>query len=108
MDQYKRMALFAEVVNAGSLSAAARHLGMTPSAVSQHLRALESHLGLALLHRSTRKLTLTEAGTRYLEGCAAMVAAARSAEQALVRHRDEPEGELRIAAPIGLGVLAAV
>ena len=107
MDQYKRMALFAEVVNAGSLSAAARHLGMTPSAVSQHLRALESHLGLALLHRSTRKLTLTEAGTRYLEGCAAMVAAARSAEQALVRHRDEPEGELRIAAPIGLGGLIA-
>jgi DNA-binding transcriptional LysR family regulator len=107
MDQLKRMAVFAEVVAAGSLTAAARHLGMTTSAVSQHLRQLESALGLALLHRSTRKLTLTEAGTRYIEGCTAMVAAARAADQALARHRDEPEGELRIAAPIGFGGLLA-
>ncbi len=107
MDLYRRMALFAEVVAAGSMTAAAKRLGMTPSAVSQHLLALEKALGLALMHRSTRKLTLTEAGSRYLEGCAAMVAAARSAEQALARHRDEPEGELRIAAPIGLGGLIA-
>ena len=62
MDQLKRMAVFAEVVSAGSLSAAARRLGLTPSAVSQHLRLLETALGLALLHRSTRRLTLTEAG----------------------------------------------
>ena len=107
MDQLKRMAVFAEVVAAGSLTAAARHLGMTTSAVSQHLRQLEAALGLALLHRSTRKLTLTEAGTRYIEGCTAMVAAARAADQALARHRDEPEGELRIAAPIGFGGLLA-
>jgi DNA-binding transcriptional LysR family regulator len=107
MDQLKRMAVFAEVVAAGSLTAAARRLGMTPSAVSQHLRQLEGALGLALLHRSTRKLTLTEAGARYIEGCTAMVAAARAAEQALARHRDEPEGELRIAAPIGFGGLLA-
>ena len=103
MEQYKRMALFAEVVTAGSLTAAARKLGMTPSAVSQHLRALEGALGLALLHRTTRKLTLTEAGARYFEGCAAMVNAARSAEQALAHHRDEPEGDLLITAPIGFG-----
>jgi len=49
MDQLKRMAVFAEVVAAGSLSGAARQLGMTPSAVSQHLRQLEDALGLALL-----------------------------------------------------------
>ena len=60
LDQLKRMAVFAEVVAAGSLTAAARRLGMTPSAVSQHLRQLEQALGLALLHRSTRRLTLTE------------------------------------------------
>ena len=107
MDQLKRMAVFAEVVAAGSLTAAARQLGMTPSAVSQHLRQLEQALGLALLHRSTRKLTLTEAGERYHAGCAAMVAAARSAEQALARLRDEPEGELRLAAPMGFGSLLA-
>lgn len=107
MDLYKRMALFAEVVDAGSLTAAARRTGMTPSAVSQHLRALESALGLALLHRSTRRLTLTEAGSRYFEGCAAMVSAARQADQALARYREEPEGELRIAAPIGMSGLLA-
>jgi LysR family transcriptional regulator, transcriptional activator for aaeXAB operon len=107
MDQLKRMAIFAEVVARGSLTAAARQLGMTPSAVSQHLRQLEQSLGLALLHRSTRKLTLTEAGERYHAGCAAMVTAARSAEQALARLRDEPEGELRLAAPAGFGGLLA-
>ncbi|ABE46463.1 LysR family transcriptional regulator [Polaromonas sp. JS666] len=107
MDQLKRMAIFAEVVAAGSLTAAARQLGMTPSAVSQHLRQLEQALGLALLHRSTRRLTLTEAGERYHAGCAAMVAAARSAEQALARLRDEPEGELRLAAPAGFGSVLA-
>jgi DNA-binding transcriptional LysR family regulator len=103
MDQLKRMAVFAEVVAAGSLTAAAGRLGMTPSAVSQHLRQLEQALGLALMHRTTRRLTLTEAGERYREGCAAMVAAARAADHALARLRDEPEGELRLAAPIGLG-----
>jgi DNA-binding transcriptional LysR family regulator len=107
MDQLRRMAIFAEVVAAGSMTAAARQLAMTPSAVSQHLRQLEQSLGLALLHRSTRRLTLTEAGERYHAGCAAMVAAARSAEQALARLRDEPEGELRLAAPIGFGSLLA-
>ncbi len=107
MDQLRRMAIFAEVVAAGSMTAAARQLAMTPSAVSQHLRQLEQSLGLALLHRSTRRLALTEAGERYHAGCSAMVAAARAADQALARLRDEPEGELRLAAPIGFGGLLA-
>ncbi|MGA0611400.1 LysR family transcriptional regulator [Caldimonas sp. KR1-144] len=103
MDQYRAMALFAEVVGQGSMTAAARALRMTPSAVSQQLRQLEQSLGVTLLHRTTRKLTLTEAGARFHEGCAAMVAAAQSAEQALARLRDAPEGELRLAAPVGMG-----
>lgn len=103
MDRYRAMALFAEVVGRGSMTAAARALRMTPSAVSQQLRQLEQSLGVTLLHRTTRKLTLTEAGARFHEGCAAMVAAAHSAEQALARLRDAPEGELRLAAPVGLG-----
>jgi len=103
MDRYRAMALFAEVVARGSMTGAARALGMTPSAVSQQLRALEQSLGVALLHRTTRKLTLTEAGERFHVGCAAMVAAAHDAEQALARLRDAPEGELRLAAPVGLG-----
>lgn len=83
------------------MRAAASQLGLTPSAVSQHLRALESDLDLALLHRTTRKLTLTEAGARYYEGCAAMLSAARQADESLAELRDELVGELRIAAPVG-------
>lgn len=106
-EQLKRMALFAEIVEAGSISAAARRLGGTPSALSQQLRLLERGLGLTLLQRSTRRLTLTEAGERYYPACAAMVAQARSAQAALERLRDEPEGELRITAPVGFGPLLA-
>lgn len=107
MDRLKQMAVFAEVMQAGSFSAAARRLEMTASAVSQHIRQLEQSLGLVLLHRSTRRLAATEAGTRFNEGCAEMVAAARRAEQALHLLRDEPEGELRLAAPIDFGGLLA-
>ena len=101
MDQLKRMAIFAEVVASGSMTGAARQLGMTASAVSQQLRQLERELDVTLMHRSTRKLTLTEAGERYAAGCAAMVAAAREAGEALARLRDAPEGELRLTAPVG-------
>jgi DNA-binding transcriptional LysR family regulator len=69
MDELKPFAVFAETVSAGSMSAAARRLGMTPSAVSQIIRALEQQAGVALLHRSTRKLSLTEAGERSYPRC---------------------------------------
>jgi DNA-binding transcriptional LysR family regulator len=101
MDQLKRMAIFAEVVASGSMTGAARQLRLTASAVSQQLRQLERELGVTLMHRSTRKLTLTEAGERYAAGCVAMVAAAREASEALARLRDAPEGELRLTAPVG-------
>lgn len=95
------MAIFARVAMAGSLSQAARELGVSASAVSQQLRALEQALGVALLHRSTRKLTLTEAGTVYLEGCRAMLAAAGQAEQRLAELREAAVGELRITTSLG-------
>ncbi|WP_047198370.1 LysR family transcriptional regulator [Caldimonas brevitalea] len=101
MDQLKRMAVFAEVVEHGSMSAAARTLGTTTSAVSQQLRELERSMGVTLLHRSSRKLQLTEAGQRFFSGCATMLAAARSAEQQLAQLRDAPVGELRVASPVG-------
>jgi DNA-binding transcriptional LysR family regulator len=101
MDDLKRMALFAEVVRAGSLSAAGRHLRISTSAVSQQLRALEQAHGVTLLHRSTRQLTLTDVGVRFAEHCQAMVEAAGRARQQLVLARDAPEGELRVSAPVG-------
>ncbi|HSI59376.1 MAG TPA: LysR family transcriptional regulator [Ideonella sp.] len=101
MDDLKKLAVFAEVVRAGSLSAAGRFLGMSTSAVSQHLRALEQAHGVTLLHRSTRKLALTDAGGRFAEHCQAMVEAAARARQQLALSHDAPEGELRVSAPVG-------
>jgi len=101
LDQLKRMAVLATVVEQGSFVAAARQLQTTTSAVSQQVRALERDMGVTLLHRSTRKLSLTPAGERFHEGCAAMLAAARGAQQRLLQLRDAPEGELRVAAPVG-------
>lgn len=101
MDEFKPYAVFAETVAAGSMSAAARKLGMSPSAVSQTLRALEQQAGVTLLHRSTRKLTLTDAGERCYQHCRRLLEAARAAADSLAQARDAPTGELRLAAPVG-------
>jgi DNA-binding transcriptional LysR family regulator len=103
MDDLKPFAVFAETVAAGSMSGAARRLGMSPSAVSQTIRALELQAGVTLLHRSTRKLALTEAGERCYPHCLRLLEAARSAADALTQARDAPTGELRVAAPVGFG-----
>lgn len=103
MDKLNRMAVFAVVVAEGSFSAAGRRLGMSPSAVSQHMRTLEQDLRVTLLHRSTRKLTLTDAGAAFYPGCKAMLHEASQAEQRLAEMRDTLVGELRIATTIGLG-----
>ncbi len=101
MNELKPYAVFAETVATGSMSAAARRLGMSPSAVSQTIRALELQAGVTLLHRSTRKLALTEAGERCYPHCRRLLEMARAATDSLVQARDEPTGELRVAAPVG-------
>jgi len=101
MDELKPYAVFAETVAAGSMSAAARRLGMSPSAVSQTIRALELQAGVTLLHRSTRKLALTEDGERCYPHCLRLLEAARAAAASLAQARDAPTGELRVAAPVG-------
>ncbi|MFG5776802.1 LysR substrate-binding domain-containing protein [Comamonas sp. J-3] len=102
MEDLNRMAVFAAVVEQGSMSAAARLLGMTASAVSQHIRQLEAQSGVPLMHRTTRKLSLSEAGQRFYAQCALMLQAARQARAELEAEREEPVGELRIAAVLGL------
>jgi LysR family transcriptional regulator, transcriptional activator for aaeXAB operon len=97
----RRMAMFVAVVDSGSMRAAARQLGLTPSAVSQQIRQLEGETGVTLLQRSTRRLTLTEAGGAFYEGCAAMVAAARSAQARVSELHDIVGGDLTISAPVG-------
>ncbi|HHX6625295.1 TPA: LysR substrate-binding domain-containing protein [Pseudomonas aeruginosa] len=107
MDSLKGMAIFATVVDKGSMAAAAQSLGMTPSAVSQQIRKLESRAQVTLLHRTTRRLTLTEAGEAFYRSCAQMLAIAEEAERRLGEWRDAPVGELRLAAPVGELRLAA-
>lgn len=99
MDDLRRMAVFACVVECSAFGRAALRLGLTTSAVSQHVRALELSLGVTLLHRSTRKLSLTEAGRAYYEECANVVHAAERGRQKVAALSDEPAGELRIAVP---------
>lgn len=101
MDDFKRMAIFATVVQQGSMSAAARTLGMTPSAVSQQVRQLERDGGVTLMHRTTRQLTLTDAGQRFYAECARMVEAASNARAELQAELQEPSGELRISSTVG-------
>ena len=92
MEQLKRMAVFATVVDRGSMVAAAEVLGMTASAVSQQIRKLEESTQVSLLHRTTRKLTLTEAGATFYQSCAQVLALAQQAEQRLAELRDAPVG----------------
>lgn len=101
MDDLKRLAIFAAVVRHGSMSGAARSLSISTSAVSQQVRLLERSGGVTLLHRSTRKLTLTDAGARLAESCQTMVDAAAQARQQLALAHDAPSGELRLSAPVG-------
>lgn len=101
MEDFKRMAIFAAVVERGSMSAAGRQLDMSPSAISQHIRQLEQDAGLTLLHRSTRQLALTDAGQRFYTQCAAMCEAASRARAELAAEQQQPSGELRLSAPAG-------
>ncbi|MGH8782008.1 LysR family transcriptional regulator [Paraburkholderia sp.] len=103
MNDLRQLVVFAETVSRGSMSAAARRLGMTPSAVSQTIKALERQSGVTLLHRSTRKLTLTEDGKQCYSHCLQLMASWKAATDSLTQARDAPTGELRIAAPLGLG-----
>jgi DNA-binding transcriptional LysR family regulator len=101
MDDLRQMQVFASVVRYRSMSAAARALGLTPSAVSQQVKELEQRSGVTLLLRTTRSLTLTDAGERFYNACVAMVSAAERARAELGSARTEPGGELRISAPVG-------
>ena len=92
------MRVFAQVVEAKSFSAAADKLGMSKSLASRHVSALEHSLSVKLLNRSTRKLSLTDAGALFYEHCARIVQEAQLAEQRLTRTQAEPAGLVRVTA----------
>lgn len=103
MDPLDGIAAFARVVDSGSFSAAARRLTISKSAVSAHVARLERRLGVRLLNRTTRRLSLTEAGAAYYRHCARIVADAEAAEQAAGALQREPRGTLRVTAPDSFG-----
>lgn len=97
LDQLRGMGVFACVVEKNSFSGAARELGITTSAVSQQIRSLEQDMEVVLLHRSTRKLSLTEAGQAFFHSCQDMLSAAERGKVRINELRDDLVGELRIA-----------
>ena len=105
MDQFAALATFVRVVDAGSLSGAARSLPTSLTAVSRQVSALERHFGTKLLHRTTRQLALTDDGRLLYERAKAILGEFRQVEAALSRGHHEPSGRLRIAAPTLIGRL---
>jgi DNA-binding transcriptional LysR family regulator len=99
------MTVFRTVVDTGSLSAAGRQLGMPLATVSRKLTELEARLRLRLVHRSTRKLTLTDAGQDYLAACRRILDDVDEAERIAAGEYAAPRGELIVTAPIVFGRL---
>ena len=104
-DRFESMSILVAVVEAGSFSAAARQLKIPLATVSRKVADLESHLKTRLLHRSTRRLSLTEAGQSYVAACRRILEEVGEAERAASGEYAAPKGELVITAPIVFGRL---
>ena len=100
MDRLDAMRLFVRVAELGSFSAVALQLGAARSVVTRQIAALESHLGTKLLARSTRRLSLTSAGTAYLEKCREILNLVEIAETGLAEERQTPRGPIRLSLPL--------
>ncbi len=105
MDKFAAMRTFRRVVELHGFSAAARDLKLSNAAVSSHVRELEEELGVALLARTTRHVSPTEAGRAYYERCARILDDLTETELALGTLQAAPRGTLRINCPMALGVL---
>ena len=99
----QEITVFTRIVGTGSLSAAARDLGMSPAVVSRRLAALEARLGVRLVNRTTRSLHLTDEGAAYFETCNRVLADIAEADAAVSAGRAEPRGILRVALPASFG-----
>ena len=104
MDRYAEMQTFVRVAESGSLSATAERMKIAKSAVSRRLADLESRLGVQLLHRTTRRISLTDSGRQFYEQSQRMLAELDEAEQALSREHTTLRGMLRVAAPLSFGI----
>ncbi|HSC11082.1 MAG TPA: LysR family transcriptional regulator [Rhodanobacteraceae bacterium] len=105
MDRIEAMSVLLAAVETGSLSGAGRKLGMPLPTVSRKVSELEAHLKARLLHRSTRRLTLTDSGRAYVEACKRILNDVEEAERAAAGEYSAPKGDLVITAPIVYGRL---
>jgi len=103
MDRFEAMATLVATVETGSFSAAGRKLGMPLATVSRKVADLEAHLNTRLLVRSTRKLTLTEAGAAYIDACKRILEQVGDAERVASGEFMTPRGELVVSAPVVFG-----
>lgn len=107
-EQLKSMVVFAQVIEQGSLSAAAKHMGLSRAVVSYHIKKLESQLEVKLLNRSTRSINLTEAGQAYYERCRVIAEQASAAHHQIENFKNEPIGLLKITCPVNVGLQTVV
>ncbi|ACS85920.1 LysR family transcriptional regulator [Musicola paradisiaca] len=104
MNDFSSLPVFVAVVESGSFSAAGKRLNLSKSAVSKRLSQLEERLGVRLLHRTTRQLSLTEAGSDYYDYAQRALQLAQQAEDAVTQLQERPQGTLRVSAPMAFGL----
>jgi DNA-binding transcriptional LysR family regulator len=103
LDRLTSLEVFGKVAATGSFSAAGRAVGISQTMVTKHIAALEARLGLKLFHRSTRRLSITDAGRSYLEATERILTDMDAVEAAISADRVEPRGLLRLNAPVSFG-----
>ena len=104
MDRFEAMKAFVQVVDSGGISAAADRLDIAKSAISRRLAELEQRLGVQLLKRSTRSISLTEQGSQYYQRCVRILAEVEESEQAVSSDSGALHGNIRLAAPLSFGI----
>src|SRR4249920_685780 len=105
MDSLTDVAVFVRVVERGSFTRAADELELSRAVVSKYLSRLEERLGARLLHRTTRRLSLTEAGAALFEASRGALERIEEAEGAVAQLQSEPRGRLKVSAPMSFGIL---
>ncbi len=108
MDRLQGMQLFVRVAELNSFSAVAQQMGVARSVVTRQIAALERHLGLKLMARSTRRLTLTSAGAAYLEKCRVILNLVEAAETGIAEQSHLLRGHVRISLPLSFGLMRMV
>ncbi len=104
MDRLDSMRIYLRVAEIGSFAAVARQMDVARSVITRQVAALEAHLGVKLIARSTRSLTLTSAGSAYLESCREILDLVEAAESGLADERQEPRGLIRLSVPLSFGL----